>query len=124
MKTRADPSRTVPLERNSMGSCHRSAGCELVIAGFRLRLTRRPRRRGIIFWFSDISKLQAGKFSLSFLRRVGREPCGTIFGDAPSVIADFQREASWNRVSSRRFWGRVGKALRYQGSNFTGQTIR
>ena len=29
-----------------------------------------------------------------FLRRVGREPCGTTFGNAPSVIADFQREAS------------------------------
>ena len=43
-----------------MGSCHRSPGCELVIAGFRLRLSRRPRRpprRGIIFRFCDISRV-------------------------------------------------------------------
>jgi hypothetical protein len=40
-----------------MGSCHRSPGGELVIAGFRLRLSRRPLRRGIIFRFCDISRV-------------------------------------------------------------------
>jgi hypothetical protein len=91
MKTRDDPSRS---GRKSMRSCHRDPGCELVIAGFRLRLSRRPLRRGTIFRFCDISRVCRQENFPPFLRRVGREPRGTTFGDAPSVIADFQREAS------------------------------
>ena len=42
--------------------------------------------------------MRAGKVSLHLPRRVGREPFGTTFGAASSVIADFQREASsWPR---------------------------
>ena len=91
--------------RKSMNSHHRNPGCRLVIAGFRLRLSRRPRRPGIIFRFCDISRVcgqenfpsisaprwpsHAGRLSATrlgacgqenfppFLRRVGREPCGT-----------------------------------------------
>jgi hypothetical protein len=91
MKTRDDPSRS---GRKSMRSYHRDPGCERVIAGFRLRLSRRPLRRGPFSGFVIFQGFAGRKIFPPFLRRVGREPCGTTSGDAPSVIADFQREAS------------------------------
>jgi len=91
MKTRDDPSR---LGRKSMRSCHRDLGCELVIAGFRLRLLNDRSDAGLFSGFVIFQGFAGRKIFPPFLRRVGREPCGTTFGDAPSVIADFQREAS------------------------------
>ena len=54
MKTRT--TRPASGER-SMGSCHRNLGWRLVIAGFRVRLSRRPLRPGRIFRFCDISRV-------------------------------------------------------------------
>jgi hypothetical protein len=80
MKTRDDPSR---LGRKPMGSCHRNPGFELVIAGFRMRLSRRPLRRGIIFRFCDISRV-----------------CGQV--NFPSISAPHWPRASTGRLSATR----------------------
>jgi hypothetical protein len=66
-----------------MGLCHRSPGFELVIAGFRLRLSRRPLRRGIIFRFCDISRV-----------------CGQV--NFPSISAPHWPRASTGRLSATR----------------------
>src|SRR5277367_2750643 len=42
--------------------------------------------------------MQAGKFPLRFLRRIGREQCERTFGDAPSLEPEVARPRSRCRV--------------------------
>ena len=103
MKTRDDPSR---LERKSMRSCHRDPGCELLIAGFRLRLSRRPLRGGMIFRFCDISRVcRQDNFPSHFCAALAESRAGRLSATRLRSSRASSGRLPHDRVGARIFRG-------------------